>query len=144
VRAEPVLSRHRLPTRYRVSLAALWLAPIVILLLALIFSRGLSLALIDPRLLLPFGLMALPALYVWQEGVDVLPGGIVARMHLPRYYTYDRLQMWYLDTRPQRRILTVWDTDNRKVLECHAAHLTDLPVLLSVLKRHLRYRHFPY
>jgi hypothetical protein len=142
--SEPVISRHRLPRRYRVSLTVLWLMPIVLLSLTLIISRGLSLALLDPRLLLPLFVMGVPALYVWHEGIDVLPSGIVARLHWPRYYPYDRLQTWYLDTRPDRRILIVWDTDDAKVLETHARQLTQLPALLTALKTHVRYRNFPH
>lgn len=136
---ELVLSRHRLPPPYRLGLAALWLAPVGLLLLALVISRGVSPELLDLRLAAPLGLMALPALYVWQEGVDVLPGGIVARIYWPRYYPYRCLERWYLDDVPGERALTVWDGERRKVLECRAAHLTHLPLLLAALKMHVRY-----
>ena len=37
---QPVLSRHRLPRAYRYVLAALWVAPALILLVSLIIARG--------------------------------------------------------------------------------------------------------
>lgn len=140
----PVLSRHRLPRRYRLGLTALWLLPIGLLILAVVLSRGLLPALLDPRFVLPLLLMGLPALYVWQEGIDVLPNGLVARLFWPRYYPYSRLETWYLDSRPGRRVLTIWDRENRKVLEARPGHLTELPALLAALKDNLRYRHWPY
>ncbi len=140
---EPVLSRHRLPRIYRVSLAALWLTPIVIFVLVSIFQWGFSLTLLDPRFVLPLALMAVPAIYVWHEGVDVLPSGIIRRIHLPRYYAYDSLETWYFDRRADRHILTIWDAQNCKIFECRAGHLTDLPDLLDALKTHVRYRHWP-
>lgn len=140
---EPVLSRHRLPRTYRVSLTVLWLLPIGLLLFTILFSRGLSWTLLDPRFVLPLALMALPGLYFWREGVDVLPSGLVAWVFWPRYYPYTHLQTWYLDSRPNRRVLTVWDVDSRKVLELRPGHLTDLPQLLSALKDNIRYRHWP-
>jgi hypothetical protein len=129
---DPVLSRHRLPRFYRVSLTAFWFLPAAIFALVLALRGGLALELLDPRLALPLLVMGLPALYIWQEGVDVLPGGIVARVHLPRYYDYAALQAWSLDG--QHRTLTLWNYEQQKVLECRAGHLTDLPVLLRALK----------
>lgn len=140
---EPVISRHRLPRPYRFGLAALWIIPAVILLVAIMISRGLSPALLDPRLLIPLGVMLIPAVYVWREGVDVLPSGIIARVHWPRYYPYEQLDNWYFDSRADRRVVTVWDADNRKALECRAGHLTNLPLLFDALKAHLRYRNWP-
>ncbi len=139
--SEPILSRHRLPRFYRLGLAGFWLAPSAILLLVLTLRAGVIV--IDPRLLLPLLLMTLPALYIWHEGIDVLPGGIVRRVHLPRYYTYAELDTWHLDSRPGRHTLTIWNGDRRKVIECRAAHLTDLPLLLCALKENVRYRHWP-
>jgi lysylphosphatidylglycerol synthetase-like protein (DUF2156 family) len=139
----PIISRHRLPRGYRVGLTALWLAPIVILLLTLVLRWREASAWLDIRLLLPLALMALPALYVWQEGVDILPHGIVRRVHVPRYFAFDHLDNWYYDQRPGRRVLTIWDSNQRKVLECRAAHLTDFPLLLRQLKDRVRYRHWP-
>jgi len=133
--AQPVLSRHRLPRRYRAALIILWSLPLGLLLLALIISRGPSLALLDPRLLLPALLMLLPAWYVWQEGVDVLPRGIVARVHRPRFYDYTHLCGWRYDARPERRVLTIWDCEHRIVLECRATHLTEFAALLANLER---------
>jgi hypothetical protein len=141
---QPVLSRHRLPTTYRYLLAALWVMPALILLGSLIIARGISLHLVDPRLLLPLIVMALPALYIWREGVDVLPEGLRIRLHGWRYRSFEELDNWYLDNRPQRRLLTIWDQQGRKVLEVHAAHLTNLPALLATLKDKLRYRNWPY
>lgn len=138
-----VISRHRLPQPYRAALAALWLALPLLLIAAVVAGRGLDAALLDPRLWLPALLMGLPALYVWQEGVDIVPGGMIARVFWPRYYPFERLDSWYYDARPQRRVLTVWDDARRKALECRAAHLTDLPRLLDALKRHVRDRRWP-
>jgi len=140
---EPVLSRHRLPRTFRVSLAALWVLPVGLLVGTILLSRGFTVALLDPRLWLPLALMLLPALYVWREGVDVLPSGIVRRVHWPRYYPYEQLDNWYFDKHPDRRMLTVWDGCSRKVLECRAGHLTDLPRLMASLKTNLRDRQWP-
>jgi hypothetical protein len=140
---QPVLSRHRLPAVYRISLTGLWLAPGLLLLIVLTLRHG-GLALLDMRLLLPLALMTLPALYVWHEGVDVLPGGIVRRVHVPRYYTYQRLETWHFDDRSNRRTLTIWDAHSRKVIEVRASHLTDLPLLLHALKANVRPRHWPH
>ena len=141
---QPVLSRHRLPKTYRYLLAALWVTPALILLGSLMIARGISLHLVDPRLLLPLVVMALPALYIWREGVDVLPEGLHIRLHGWRYRSFEELDHWYLDNRPQRRLLTIWDQQGRKVLEIHAAHLTNLSELLKTLKEKLRYRNWPY
>jgi hypothetical protein len=138
-----VLSRHRLPRVYRVGIAGLWIAPIVILTLAILVSRGITAALLDPRFWLPLAIMMIPALYIWHEGVDVLPSGIISRIHWPRYYAYQQLDNWYYDSRIDRRTLTVWDAKNHKVLECRAGHLTDLPMLLAALKSNLRNRNWP-
>ncbi|MBI5669622.1 MAG: hypothetical protein HZC41_16590 [Chloroflexi bacterium] len=138
-----VISRHRLPHPYRLGLTGLWLLPIGVLLLALLLGNGLSPALLDPRLLLAFGLMAIPALYIWHEGIDILPHGLVTRIHWPRYHAYDTLDNWYYDGRAGRRVLTIWGQGGRKVLECRAGHLTDFPSLLAALKANLRYRNWP-
>lgn len=130
----PILSRHRLPQPYRASLAALWLTPLALLTLTLVVSRGITLALFDPRLLLPLLAMALPALYVWREGVDVLPSGIIARVFVPRYYAYACLESWRCEP---ESALRVWDRQHQVVLECRPAHLTDLPVLLAALEDNL-------
>jgi len=144
MRSQTILSRHRLPHPYRWALAALWIAPACIFFVALLLNHGLSPALFDPRFLLPAVVMSLPALYIWREGVDVLPDGIIARVHLPhRYHPYAALGAWYLDTRPNRRVLTVWDVHNRKVLECRPGHLTDLPLLLRALKDNVCCRNWP-
>jgi len=138
-----IISRHRLPHPYRLSLTILWLAPIFLLLLALLLGGGFSPALIDPRLWFPFVVMAIPAIYIWHEGVDVLKNGIIARVFWPRYYAYATLDNWYYDGRASRRVLTIWACGGRKVLECRAGHLTDLPALLEALKTNVRYRHWP-
>ena len=140
---EPVLSRHRLPRGYRWSLATLWFAPVVLIFLSALAGRGISLSLIDPRFLLPLALMAVPALYVWREGIDVLPDGLMTRIYWPRYYPYTHLETWYMDDRPLRRVLTIWDSDNRKVFEHRIGHLTDLPLLVCALKANIRYRNWP-
>lgn len=139
---EPVLSRHRLPHPYRIGLTVLWVTPASLFFLTLLAHQGFTASLLDPRFWLPALAMCLPALYVWREGVDVLPSGIVARVHMPRYYPYADLGTWYLDRHPDRRVLTVWDTCSRKVLECRSGHLTDLPTLLAALKANVRYRNW--
>lgn len=129
-----ILSRHRLPNRYRYSIAALWLAPIVLLSLAILAGKGLNPALFDPRFVVPVALLALPARYIWQEGVDVLPDGIRTRVHIPRYHDYAVLESWHYDRRTGRRILTIWGKHSGKILECHGVHLSNLPLLLEALR----------
>lgn len=136
------LSRHRLPKFYRVSLTVLWLMPIGIFVLALLLRWGMEL--FDVRLLLLFLLMAIPAVYIWREGVDVLSSGIIRRVHIPRYYPYEALDTWYFDDRDGRRTLTLWDSHSRKILECRAGHLTEMPALLRALKLNVRWRNWPY
>jgi hypothetical protein len=133
----PVLSRHRLPRVYRVGLTLFWGLPVALLVGLLALRGGLALLLLDLRLTLPLLLLALPALYIWQEGVDVLPQGIVARVHVPRYHDYRLLHTWVFDERPDRHTLTVWDHQQRKILECRAGHLTDLPLLISALRENV-------
>ncbi|MBC6937344.1 MAG: hypothetical protein DWB42_16105 [Chloroflexi bacterium] len=137
-----VLSRHRLPLPYRAGLAAAWLLPPVLLLLALLYG-GLTPSGFDLRLGLLFGLMCAPALYIWREGVDVLPGGLVARVFWPRYLPYERLDAWYFDGRADRRVLTIWSLSGTKALECRAGHLTNFPALLAALKANIRCRRWP-
>jgi hypothetical protein len=137
-----VLSRHRLPRFYRLALTTLWLLPMGVVGGALLLAHGVTPALFDPRFLLPLGFMALPAWYVWHEGIDVLENGIVARVHLPRFYPYARLDHWYFDGRPQRRVLTIW-SEHGKVLECRAGHLTEFSTLLHQLHQRVRWRGFP-
>ncbi len=137
---DPVLSRHRLPQPYRGALAALWVTPTAAVMIVLGAFHG---ALYDPRLWVPVLVMAIPALVIWREGVDVLPDGLVVRQHGWRYYPYTTLDTWYLDPRPDRRLLTVWHAHNGRVLVVHAAHLTDLSNLLKVLKQKIRYRNWP-
>jgi hypothetical protein len=140
---EPVLSRHRLPRIYRAGLAALWLAPVGLFSLSILLSHRFSPGVFDLRFLMCLLLMCLPALYIWHEGVDVLRGGLRVRVYWPRTYTYDDLDNWYFDSRADRRVLTVWNTNNRRVLECRAGHLTDLAALIRALKDHVRYRNWP-
>ncbi len=138
-----VLSRHRLPQPYRGLLIASWLLPLALLWLALLLGRGPTPSLFDPRLLLLLGLMTLPAVYIWQEGVDVRPDGLFIRQHVPRFRPFHELDTYYVDSRPNRRLLTVWDQQQRKALETHLAHLTDVPELLRHLHTHLRWRGWP-
>ena len=140
IKRQSVLSRHRLPGKYRYSLVVLWLTPVVIFVLTIVAQRGFTAALLDLRFLVPLLLMGLPAFYVWQEGVDVLAKGIRARLHLPRYYAYDELDMWHYDARADQHVLTIWDWQSRKVLECRGGHLSQLPALLESLKTNVRRR----
>lgn len=132
-----VVSRHRLPPPYRGALAVLWLVPLILLTLTALIGASSFLSLLDPRFLLPALLMCLPAAYIWQEGIDVLPGGILRRIHVPRYYPYEQLDSFYLDRRGGRHLLVVRDSRRGKVLEYHAAHLSDLPRLLRALREHV-------
>lgn len=143
VERQPVLSRHRLPGVYRYSITALWLTPIFLLILTIVLGRGFTSVMLDWRLILPLAIMTLPALYIWQEGVDVLPCGIRARVHVPRYYNYTALDTYFYDARADRHVLTVWDVNARKVLECRAGHLTKFPTLLASLKEHVRLDYEP-
>lgn len=140
---QPVLSRHRLPRFYRLSLTSLWLMPMCLLALSVMVGRGPSPALIDPRFWLPLLLMALPAVYVWREGIDVLPHGIMRRVHWPRYLPYCHLNRWHLDNHGESRLLTIWDRNQRKVIECHADHLSDLPLLVQSLAENLDGQRWP-
>lgn len=131
-----VLSRHRLPRPYRIALGTAWSLPVALLVAALLAGQGLNPALLDPRLLVPLGLMLLPALYVWQEGVDVLTDGLVIRIHWPRRRDYAELERWSL----RQGVLTIWDQAQRKALEVQTAHLTDVPELVQALEAHLNLR----
>lgn len=137
MRKQPVLSRHRLPGFYRYSIMALWLMPIFLLIMMILLGKGITPGTLDLRLIPPLMVMALPAVYIWQEGVDVLPCGIRARVHIPRYYTYTTLSIYSYDARTDRHVLTIWDINSRKVLECRAGHLTQFPTLLSSLKENV-------
>lgn len=124
----PVLSRHRLPRFYRWSLSLLWLTPAVLLASAHTLTTGL-----DWRMLPLLLVMALPAVYTWQEGVDVLREGIVTRLFIPRYHPYHKLYTWRAD----HQVIVIWDWNNHKIFEAHAKHLTDAPLLLYALQIHL-------
>ncbi|MBL8156226.1 MAG: hypothetical protein JNM70_18750 [Anaerolineae bacterium] len=132
-----VLSRHRLPRPYRIGLAVAWSLPAGLLMGALLAGQGVNAALLDARLLVPLGVMLLPAVYIWQEGVDVLADGLVIRVHWPRRRDYAELARWSLDA----EALTVWDRAQDKALEVHAAHLTDLAGLVRALDEHLEEVH---
>lgn len=135
-----VLSRHRLPQPYRGLLVVFWLLPIGLLLVTLVLIKGMSGSFFDPRFLLILGLLALPALYIWQEGVDVLEDGLLTRVYVPRFHDYGMLAAWHLGDQPQRRVLTIWDEAGRKVLQCHAVHLTEFMVLKETLHQRLTYK----
>ena len=132
-----MITRHRLPPRYRIGLNVLWVAPLAIFVEAIVLKQGINLALLDPRFLLPALLMIAPALYFWQEGIDVLPEGIYRRIHVPRYYPFDAIARMQYDGGADRRVLTLWDAGNRKIVECRAGHLTDFPTLLARLEDRL-------
>lgn len=139
-----VVQRHRLPAPYRLLLVVVWLLPIPLLVGAILLGQGFTPALLDPRLWLSLGAIALPAVHIWREGIDVLADGLTARMGLiPRYYPFASLEMYYYDPRPSRRTLTVWKAGGEKILVTHAAHLTAFPALLATLKAHVRDRRFP-
>jgi len=131
---DPIITRHRLPPRYRLGLTVMWLAPLLVFLVAIIAKQGINPALIDPRFLLPVLLMIVPAIYFWQEGIDVLPDGIYRRIHVPRYYAFKEMARWHYDRREDRHVLTIWDEQEGKIVECRAGHLTDFPALLEILE----------
>jgi len=134
----PIITRHRLPTFYRVGLTVMWIVPLLIFILAIIAGTGLNPALLDPRFLLPALLMIAPALYFWQEGIDVLPDGLYRRIHIPHhYYAFGEMSHWDYDRREDRRVLTIWDERDQKIVECRAGHLTDFPMLLEILEQRL-------
>lgn len=135
-----VLSRHRLPQPYRTVVVVLWVLPSVLLFTALLVGNGFRLSLLHPLLLLSLVTMSAPALYIWQEGIDVTESGLFIRVRGWRYRRFDVLDTWYLHEYRGGRVLKIWDVHNRRVLSCYAAHLTDLPVLLRTLKSRLRWR----
>ncbi len=128
-----VIRRHRLPPPYRVGLTVLWIVPLLLFVAVIVLKRGVNPALLDPRFLIPALLMIAPAFYFWQEGVDVRHEGIVRRIHVPAYHRFDAMQRWHYDSRADRRVLTIWNAQGEKILECRAGHLTDFPALLDVL-----------
>ncbi|MEO0565868.1 MAG: hypothetical protein AAF125_27410 [Chloroflexota bacterium] len=130
-----ITSRHRLPEPYRSLLCALWLTPTTLLALTLIRFGGLSWALLHPLTLGALALMTLPAWYVWREGVDVTDKALHIRITGWHHRHFDQLTHWHLDRRnPDAPILKVWDEHGRMVIYTHATHLTELPLLLRVLK----------
>jgi hypothetical protein len=130
-----VISRHRLPAPYRAALTILWAMPAAILLLALIAGHGLSRSLLDLRLWLLLGLMLLPGCYIWQEGVDVLVGGLRARIGLHQIYAYSALSHWQLD--PVWQLLKVWDQRCEIVIVRYLAHFSHPEALLEALRQHI-------
>jgi hypothetical protein len=136
MRLRPVISRHRLRQPYRTLLTVGFLMPGPLLLLTILLGKGLTLALLDPRLLLPLLVMSFPALLVWHQGVDLHPKGLTARIHVPHYHAFADLRGWRLEDHPEGIVLTVWD-QHEHTLAVHAAHLTQLPALLIALERHL-------
>lgn len=150
-RTTRVLSRHRLPTRFRLPIVCLWLLPGFMFTATIALSRGAaaSPALLDPRWWGLLLVMAVPALYIWREGVDVVEWqtdkgsverGLIRRIHTPRTYRFHDLSRWTclprLPTAPGG-LLTIYDRQQAKALECHAAHLTNMPRLLQALHEHL-------
>jgi|GEM_PF-881850 len=131
------ISIHRLPTFYRYSLTLLWIAIPALLIGAVLLSRGVQLALFDPRLLILLLIMLLPAMHIWQQGVDVRGDGLLVRLYAPRFHQYEKLHSWQLESFPQGKVLSIVDIDEAYILRFHAAHLSDLPILLAALKHHL-------
>lgn len=137
-RHDAVITRHRLPRVYRVGLTVLWIAPLLVFIGAILIGTGINLALLDPRFVLPALLMIAPALYFWQEGIDVLQSGVYRRIHIPyQYYAFEEMARWNYDGREDRHVLTIWDEQNQKIVECRAGHLTDFPALLEILEKRL-------
>jgi hypothetical protein len=141
--ATDAVQRHRLVQPYRGLIVALWLLPIPLLLVAVLIGRGLSVHLLDPRFWLPLLLAALPAWYVWQEGIDVRRDGLYIRAGIPRFYPYDALLCYDHDTRPHRRWLVIWSRGGGRVFRMHLAHLTEPRRLVQALRDHLPNRAMP-
>ena len=135
-----VLRRHRLPPLYRVGLSVMWVVPLLLFIGVIVSQRGIDPAFFDPRFFIPAGIMIAPALYFWREGIDVLPDGLYRRIHLPRYVPFTEMRRWRYDAREGRRVLTIWDADGQKLVECRAGHLTEFPALLEMLEERLTRR----
>jgi len=131
---EFVLSRHRLQQPYRALLTLLWLAPALILTLTLLIVHGVWAT--DLRLFMIIGLMLLPPLYVWREGVDVTPSSIIRRIHRTQRYRYTMLAHW--EYQEHTGVLRVWDTRGHIALECRAMHLTEFARLIEILEKSVR------
>ena len=134
--APSALSQHRLPAFYRRALPALCLTIPGLLLLLIVLMTGPGPALFSPRLWLPLLVMALPAAYWWQEGVDVCPTGLRRRIQARRFIPYGEVAEWVYDARPGVRVLRVFDTGRQILLECRAAHLTGFERVLDALQTH--------
>ena len=131
---EIVLSRHRLPQPYRSLLALLWVTPTILLGVVLAASHGARA--IDARVLALMVVMLIPGLYVWREGIDTTPNGIICRIHRTRRYRYGMLTDW--DYREKAGVLRVWDETGDLALECYAAHLTAFEALIVTLQTRIK------
>mgnify|MGYP006201630265 CR=1 FL=1 len=69
-------------------------------------------------------------------GLDVLGDGIVAREFVPRRYPYHDLGCWQLRKHPpaHERIICIYDRQQSTIFSHHAAHITDLPMLVNALQ----------
>ena len=132
--APSALSLHRLPPFYRRALPALGLILPALLLITILAAVGPSVSLFSPRLWIPLLIMALPAAYWWQEGVDVCPTGLRRRIHVRRFMPYSEIAAWAYDARAGVRVLRVFDSEHRISLECRAAQLTNFEALLAALQ----------
>lgn len=135
--APSALSRHRLPLPYRRLLPLCWLILPALLLLTILLGAGPSAALFSPRLWLPLLALCLPALYWWQEGIDVCPTGLRRRSPFRRFLPYSQISGWVFDARPEIGVLRVFDEMHQIAIECRAAHLTGFAALLEALQTHL-------
>jgi hypothetical protein len=131
---EPVISRHRLKQPYRAALAALWLLPPGLLVSLHVLVGGHTI--LDLRLALPVFLLALPAWYIWREGVDVTPGGFITRIHMPKRWRFDAVGRWIYDAKTG--VLRVWDHGGQVAVECRASHMTEFQRLLETLEARVR------
>lgn len=135
--APSALSRHRLPAFYRRALPALWLTLPALLVLTILIGGGSPAALFSPRLWLPLLVMALPAVYLWQEGVDICPTGLRRRIQFRRFLPYSEMSAWAYDARPGVRVLRIFDAAQQTILECRAAQVTDFERLIEAMQTHL-------
>lgn len=134
--APDILSRHRLVHPYRIWLATLWLA-LPVTLCALVLRHEIV-GLLNPRLWLVMALAIIPAWHVWRQGIDTRTDGLLIRIYAPQLYAYDMLDHWHIHRSEQGHILIIVDRSGKTALSFHAAHLTDIQRLLSVLRRHVR------
>jgi len=137
----PILSRHRLVQPYRLLLTVTWLIPMILLVFLLVLQ---SAAFLNPRLWLLLLMMALPALHIWQQGVDVGQQHLTVRMAIPRHFPYEVLRSWEIFHVPGGRMLQLTDETGEHVLQVYLVHLSDYPLLIDRLKYLVAMQEYDY